>query len=296
MIDIVVLTDDRYVDPVDQNDYVNNVMQEDQLVIDALTKKGLTVKKVSWSDKSFDWSSTNYCLFRTTWDYAERFEEFADWLMEVSLKTKLINSYDVISWNLDKHYMNDLKRAGVNIVESYFIEPKDTRSLQEIHDELGWNKTVLKPAISAAAKDTFLLDKVNTSQHEDRYQQLIQNEAMMLQPFQTSVVERGELSLMVIDGEYTHSVLKIAKSGDFRVQDDFGGTVHEYSPTTAEIDLALKAVNSYDTVPVYARVDMINDNNGEPAIGELELIEPEMWFRRNPDAANKLAEATFKLF
>ena len=294
MADIVLLTDERFVNPTKTDPWINNVLFEDQLVMTELIKRGLSVKKVAWSDQSFDWKSTDYALFRTTWDYAERFSEFADWLMDVSLRTKLINSYDLISWNLDKHYLADLKREGVNIAETYFIEPKDGRSLKEIYSERGWNEAVLKPAVSAAAKDTFRVNADSVGEHENTFRSLIDNEAMMLQPFQTSVVERGELSLMMIDGVYSHAVIKKAKSGDFRVQDDFGGTVEDYQPTNEEIELAVKAVNACETLPVYARVDMINDLEGNPAIMELEIIEPEMWFRRHTDAAELLAEAIVK--
>ncbi len=296
MYDVVVLTDERYFNPKEPNEYVNNVLKEDRLVLSALEKNGLKVEKIAWSDSSFDWSLTKYALFRTTWDYAERFNEFSDWLMAVSVKTKLINDYDLIVWNLDKHYMNDLKRKGVNIVETYFIEPKDARSLKEIHHELGWKETVLKPAISAAAKDTYKLNENNLEDHEPKHQELIQTESMMLQPFQNSVVEKGEISLMMMGGKYTHAVLKKAKSGDFRVQDDFGGTVHDYTPTEAEIDLAVASINACSKRPFYARVDIVEDNNGKPAISELELVEPELWFRRNEKAADVLAEEIKRLF
>jgi len=118
----------------------------------------------------------------------------------------------------------------------------------------------------------------------------------MLQPFQHAIVKKGELSLIVIDGEFTHAVLKIAKKGDFRVQDDFGGTVHTYTPTKTEIEFAEQAVNACKSKPVYARVDMFIDNNGQLAIAELELIEPELWFRNNTKAADKLALAIKKMF
>ena len=290
MYDVVVLTDERYVDPKERNAYIENVLREDQLVLDALQKQGLRSIKVAWSDPSFNWSETRYALFRSTWDYAEKFVEFSDWLIHVSTKTKLINPYDLIIWNLDKHYLSDLAAKGVNIVETYFIEPKDTRSLRELHKELGWSKTVLKPAVSAAAKDTFKLDLSNLDDHEDRFRELIKDESMMLQPFQNSIVERGEISLMVMGGQYTHAVLKIAKPGDFRVQDDFGGTVHKYEPTQAEIALAIAAVEACNPQPLYARVDIVDDNDGRPAISELELVEPELWFRRNEEAADKLAK------
>ncbi|MEQ9023375.1 MAG: hypothetical protein RLN82_11585, partial [Pseudomonadales bacterium] len=188
MYDVVVLTDARYVNPKKRNQYIDNVIEEDRLVMEALEKLGLKTKKVAWSDASFDWTQTKIALFRTTWDYAEKFTAFSDWLMEVSMESKLVNDYETIVWNLDKHYMNDLKDAGVNVVETYFIEPRDTRTLQEIHDELGWEKTVLKPAISAAAKDTFMLSPETIGNLEERFAYLVKDETMMLQPFQEDVL------------------------------------------------------------------------------------------------------------
>jgi len=296
MLDVVILTDERFVNPTESNEYTTNVLFEDQLVLTGLIKRGVSVKKVAWSDPNFDWKSTKYILFRTTWDYAEKFDEFADWLMDVAFKTKLINSYDLVSWNLDKHYMNDLKQEGVHIVETYFVQPKDSRTLTQIHEELGWKNTVLKPAISASAKNTFKLSEETLAAHEVTFSELIAEEAMLLQPFQDSILERGEISLMMIGGTFTHAVIKKAKPGDFRVQDDFGGSVEDYQPTDEEIELAIKTVNACETQPLYARVDMANDLNGVPAIMELEIIEPEMWFRRNPDAADLLAEEIAKLF
>ena len=290
MFDVVILTDERFVNPKKQSEYIENVMKEDRLVLEALEKIGLQVKKVAWSDASFDWSQTRIALFRTTWDYAEKFTRFRDWLREVSMKTKLVNDYETIIRNLDKHYLNDLREEDINVVETCFVEPGDRRSLRDIHKELGWDHTVLKPAISAAAKDTFKLTPDTISNYEDRYAYLIKDETMMIQPFQEDVMKRGEISLMLIGGEYTHAVLKVARPGDFRVQDDFGGTVEDYTPIQPEVDLAITAVKACEYQPLYARVDIVNDNNGNPAISELELVEPELWFRKNEKAADMLAE------
>ena len=295
MCDVVILTDERYVDPKERNQYINNVLTEDQLVRDELEKRGFQTKRVAWSDPNFDWDQTRFALFRTTWDYAERFVEFSDWLIDVSLRTQLINDYETIVWNLDKHYLQDLAEKGVNVVDTIFIEPKDMRTLQELHESTGWTHTVLKPSISAAAKDTYQLTQDTIADHERKFAELIQNESMMLQPFQKDVIRRGELSLMVIGGTYTHAVLKVAKSGDFRVQDDFGGTVEDYDPSPAEVELALRAVEACDPKPLYARVDIVMDNDGNPAVSELELIEPELWFRRKKSAAKILAAEVEKV-
>ena len=47
--------------------------------------------------------------------------------------------------------------------------------------------------------------------------------------------------------------------------------------------------------PIYARVDIINNNN-QPSLSELELIEPELWFRNNIKSAEMLANEIRKLF
>ena len=86
-------------------------------------------------------------------------------------------------------------------------------------------------------------------------------------------------------------VLKKANKGDFRVQDDFGGTVSCYAPRKKEIDFANKLIASLPFSPIYARVDIILDNENRLALSELELIEPEMWFRFNRLAPEKIALA-----
>ena len=46
---------------------------------------------------------------------------------------------------------------------------------------------------------------------------------------------------------------------------------------------------------MYSRVDVLWDNDNEIALSEIELIEPELWFRNNPEAATLMAEEISKL-
>lgn len=291
LYDVVVLTDDRYVNPSQPNWYVENILKEDGLVVEALEKRGWKVTRKSWSDPDFDWSSTKAILFRTTWDYFDRYEEWKNWLKSTSTHTQMINPYELIEWNMDKHYLADLEQQGVNIPETHFIRKGNTTTLASIFAQKEWTDCILKPCISGAARLTFRINLAEVNQFEARFQKLIREEDFMLQPFQENVIKKGEISLMVMGGEYTHSVLKIAKPGDFRVQDDFGGTVHNYEPTPEEIAFAERAVAACDPQPNYARVDIIRDNNDQLALIEMELIEPELWFRMNPKAAEVLAES-----
>jgi glutathione synthase/RimK-type ligase-like ATP-grasp enzyme len=294
-IDIVILTEDRYVNPSVINDYNRNLLLEDQLVSDALKNEEISVERKSWSDPDFDWSTTKFIIFRSTWDYFDRYDEFSVWLKNVSAKTTLLNSAEIIHWNIDKHYLLDLKQKGIHICESYFIEKGTDTSLLELHDNLGWEKTVLKPCVSGAARHTYKLEKDTFDQHEMIFQELISNEAMMLQPFQENIMTKGEFSFVLINGKYSHAVLKIAKPGDFRVQDDFGGTVHVHQANEEQIQFSENAVKACKGRPMYARVDVIIDNDDKLAISEIELIEPELWFRNHQNAALILAKEIKKL-
>lgn len=288
--DVLVLTEQRYISPTETDVYIDNVLLEDQLVVDALQRIGLKSKRVDWADPTIDWSDTETVLFRTTWDYFDQYPAFQKWMSATEKVTKMINPSETIRWNLDKHYLIDLKRNGINIPETLVIEKGDVRTLNDLMNETGWKDLILKPCISGGAKNTFRLNRTNVAEHETQFKELISEEAFMIQPTQHYVLKEGELSLMVFGGTYTHAVKKIAKAGDFRVQDDWGGTVHLYEPSAEEIAFAEQTAKAVEPVPAYARVDIIRDNDGQLAIMELELIEPELWFRLDRSAADALAK------
>ena len=112
MYDIIVLTQAEYIDPPNIDWYVQNVLDEDNYVLCALRKQGLKVEKKDWADPEFDWSTTRSVIFRTTWDYFDRYSEFSTWLDKVSKVCTLLNSAEIIKWNIDKHYLRDLRDAS----------------------------------------------------------------------------------------------------------------------------------------------------------------------------------------
>jgi glutathione synthase/RimK-type ligase-like ATP-grasp enzyme len=287
--DVVILTESRYLNPEKVNNYIQNILTEEGLLIKALEKHGLSVIRKDWADPDFDWSSTKCALFRTTWDYFDRFEEFKFWLNQVDEKTQCINPISQIKWNMDKHYLKDLKDKGIRIVETEYIHRGDKRALHSIFTECGWDDVILKPTVAGAARHTYKLNADNISDHEDIFSTLIAKEDMMLQPFQYNIEKKGEVSFMVMGGKFTHAILKKAKSGDFRVQDDFGGTVHNYEVSKEEIAFAERVINACEPLPFYGRVDVMWDNEDKLAVSEVELIEPELWFRENNAAADSLA-------
>lgn len=283
--DLVLLTDRRYVQPENITPYIRNILTEDELLTAALEKKGLKVFRTNWDNKTFDWSSTSYILFRTTWDYFDRFDEFKAWLEAIKTKTTLINPYELVQWNMDKHYLQELSEKGILIPETIFAETGSLQTLSDLCHASGWEEFVLKPAVSGAGRHTYKFDMEGVEKHEETFRSLIKEEAMLLQKFQPKVVSEGEIALMLFGGKFSHAVLKKAKSGDFRVQDDFGGSVHPYTADKEEIEFAEKAVATCPSLPVYARVDLIRNTGNELCVSEVELIEPELWMRMNEEAA-----------
>ena len=294
-MDVTVVTEDRYTfeksSPKDW--YGEQVLLEDQLLVAALEKRQLNVTRKSWSDKNYDWASTRLAIFRSTWDYFDRLSEFTTWLSKISLKTQLMNPYDLIRWNMDKHYLKDLSKLDIPVVHTSFRGKGSTENFASWCESVGGDEWVLKPVVSGAARNTFRITASTIDQYESIYRGLIMEEDMMLQPFLSSVPKHGEVSIVVINGSTTHAVLKKAKAGDYRVQDDFGGTVHTHIATPEEEDVAQKAVAACEPKPLYARVDLVRDNLGTIVVSELELIEPELWFRNNPEAAERLAEGVY---
>jgi len=289
LIDIALLTEKRYLITSANDWYIQNIIKEDSLVQDELEKLNISCKRVAW-DGQFIPSDFKFALFRTTWNYFDEINNFMIFLNSCKNSISLINSRDLILWNLDKRYLFSLRDRGVNIPETHVVNKKTKVSLQEVVDQYGWRDIVIKPCVSAAAWNTHYIKYNNIKNVEALFSDLTKSNDMMVQSFQKNITSRGEVSFMIIGGSFSHAVLKMAKKGDFRVQDDFGGTVSVYVPEKREIDFALYAISKLPSKPAYARVDVIVDNTGNLALSELELIEPEMWFRLKPDSARCLAK------
>ncbi len=289
--DIALLTEDRYIDANPSEQYKKEVLREDQLLSSALKRQGISSVRVSWTDQDFDWTSVSYVMFRSTWDYFYKINQFQNWLMLRENEVSFINSLSLVRWNMDKHYLRDLERNGISIVPTVYVEPNENVELKDLLQEFSSEKLIIKPAVSGTARHTYLVTKENLAEQESIFKKLISEECMLVEPFLKNISENGEISLVIINGEYAHAILKKAKVGDFRVQSDFGGTIQTHQPSREEIDFALAVIKTCETVPVYARVDVARDDYDQLVLVELELIEPDIWLRMNPGSVDKLAQA-----
>jgi hypothetical protein len=288
---IALITERRYLHPDVSKVYNQNILEEDRLLKEAFLERGTEAERVAWDDPEVDWSRFELGIFRTTWNYFDHFSAFRNWLDNTRRQLKLVNEPTLIDWNLDKHYLLDLERAGVPIVPSLVMETGSGLRLAEMIQQIPGSEWILKPCISGAARHTYRFKEDQMAELEPILAELLQTEALLLQPFVETVLDQGEVSLLYFGGRYSHAVLKKAKAGDFRVQDDFGGTLHNWEAGLAEKKVAEAALAACPSLPVYARVDLLFQPDGLPMVSELELIEPEIWLRRKPEAARLFADS-----
>lgn len=287
---IALVNDHRWIDPVQPDAYARTILAEDRYLVDAFHALGIDSARVDWADPGVDWAGFDAALIRQTWDYFDRFEAFGAWLDRAEQATRLVNPARVVRWNWNKRYLVELSEAGVPTVPTRLVDrsdaPPDLGDLMDLH---GYDEAVIKPAVSGAGRETHRLSRRRVEDEPELWNRLVAQEAMLLQPFMPEIMASGEVSLVVIDGEITHAVRKLAAPDEFRVQDDHGGTVTGHIPTDTEIEIARHALTATPEPVAYARVDLVATATG-PVVMELELIEPELFFRRQPGAAGALAQ------
>jgi glutathione synthase/RimK-type ligase-like ATP-grasp enzyme len=269
--------------------YLPNGSDDDQVLIAAMRSAGFTPVSVIW-DQPADWSSFDVVVLRSIWDYHLKYERFLAWLDELDRTgVPVYNSTDVVRWNADKRYMLELEQRGIRITPTVLSSSNDNRDLAEIANERGWRHLVVKPTVASTGYETWMTDAPLTPGAETRFREQRTRMNVLVQEF-ASGVHAGEVSMVFLHGEYSHSVIKRAAGHEFRVHIEHGGTVDSITPPPAQIVWARSVVDAIDRPWIYARVDAVNDLSG-PMVMELELLDPELFFKYDADAADKLIQA-----
>jgi hypothetical protein len=263
---------------------------DDRLLLDPLSGYDIHAQPAVWDEPSYDWSSCSAVVIRSCWDYHLHPEKFLGWIKQLeSANVPIFNAASLLRWNANKSYLRDLDTRGVPIVPTFWVEGSDTLPLQEVLRKLGWQKAVVKPRISATAYRTQVVSAHDAATGQPLFDELRRGPGVMLQKFMDAITTEGEWSLIFFAGAFSHAILKRPKPGDFRVQNDFGGTSRVADPPLHVLASATRAVQAVDPT-VYARVDGIVEA-GQFRLMELELIEPMLFLADHPEASARFAGA-----
>jgi glutathione synthase/RimK-type ligase-like ATP-grasp enzyme len=261
---------------------------DDLPLVAALRAAGLDPVAEVWTDPSVDWSSYDAVLLRSVWDYHTRYLEFTEWLgLLDKAGVPVFNDSDLVRWNADKRYLLELRERGVAIVPTQVAAGA---CLREVVAGLTGRQIVVKPTVSANALHA--IRGIAGSDELSRAIDDLPDGPYLVQPFLPEVQSEGEWSLLFIDGEFSHAVLKRPAEGDYRVQHVLGGTAAPAEAPSAVREAAAAALAAADTrhAPLYARVDGVV-SAGRFLLMELELIEPYLYLADFPPADAKLATA-----
>ena len=266
-----------------------NFVIDDELAIAVLRGRGCEVDEIPWQNDA-EWKSYDSVMVRSTWDYQRAAESFLAVLERIAAVTTLWNPIDVIRWNIRKTYLRDLAAKGVPIVPTTFGSGATFRDLMAKS-----GRAVLKPVVSANAYDTFVLGDPKRTASLSLIESKFENREWLFQPFVSSVETEGEHSLFYFANQYSHAVLKQPAAGDFRVQEEHGGIITPEQPAADVRRVADAVIAAMGRPLAQARVDLVRLGDGTPALMELELIEPSLYFRTDPRAPDNFADALLKL-
>lgn len=260
---------------------------DDRHLLNALRRAGISAEPVVWEDPHQDWAAFRLLVIRSAWDYCWRRDEFLRWAARAAAAAPMWNSRRLVDWNTHKRYLTDLAGRGVPTVPTEVLPAGTTVDIAREAGARGWTDVVLKAAVAQSGRYAMRAKAADWSAAQRHVDRLLPHEDMLLQPFVRSVPEAGELSLVFIDGEFTHAVHKQAAPGDFRVHDDHGGSVTLGEPSKAHLEVARRALAATGEPTLYARVDLVLDDRGAPMVMEYEVVEPELFFRFSADSVTR---------
>lgn len=261
------------------------------VLVAALREAGAEADAVFWDDTDVDWAGYDLALIRSTWDYSWRAAEFTAWAERCGRATRLANPVEVVRWSTDKRYLGDLAESGVPVVPTRYLAPGDPLDLPEAHEY------VVKPTSGAGAR---YAARYTPDQHGTAVRQLRRMHAegltAMVQPYMRGIDAGGERAVQFFGGRLLHASRKravLAPGTAFDADKVAHPGLERWTPTPAELSVAERALAAVPDAPelLYARVDLVDGEDGEPRVMELELVEPNLFLFLHPESVERVVEA-----
>jgi glutathione synthase/RimK-type ligase-like ATP-grasp enzyme len=266
-----------------QEKYAAGVSDNEDVRLQAwLRAQGLEAELEVWNNPAVAWERYDLAILKSPWDYHENLQDFYAWLRGLGQKgVRLLNAPQTVIWNSNKKYLTEIADSGLPVISSVLLAQSSRPDLAPLFTRWQTGRIVVKPCVSAGAKNTMLLSREQAEAGKETLYTLLQEEDFLAQPYLPEI-EQGEWSFLFFGGEFSHSLLKVPKSGDFRVQHYHGGTFQQADSPAAYVAKAGEYVRRFAQGTLYARVDgLIKD--GEFYLMELELIEPYLYLSTAPD-------------
>jgi glutathione synthase/RimK-type ligase-like ATP-grasp enzyme len=272
-----------------------NWVIDDSHAIEPLRARGWTVNTVPWSAANVSWGHYDAVVIRSTWDYWHDPHRFIATLREIGGRTRVANPLTLVRWNLAKTYLRDLARRGVSIVPTGWLDGWTDAEAAGWFEEFASEELVLKPLVGANGDDAFRLAMEDQAEHRKLIAARLGERPCLVQPFRPSILAEGEFSLVFFNGSFSHAILKRPAPGEFRSQEERGADILPVTPEPELLACAQRCLATLGQTPLYARADFVRGPaagaDGAFELMELELVEPSLYLRTDPDAPERFADA-----
>jgi len=261
---------------------------DDVLIVQALEARGCHVTPAPWNGPFEPFADADLVVVRSTWDYFEAANAFAEWLHALeSVRGEVVNSPRLMAWNSNKTYLLDLAEGGAPLPPTRLCSPNPASLATAMH-ELGLAEAIAKPVIGAGASGLTIMRRDDQSSLE-RAAVALHYDALV-QPLIAEIRTHGETSAMFCHGEFSHAVVKRPKLGSILVQHEHGGHTEPSTLTPEQLAVARSVLNLLPEPALFARIDMVLVDT-QSLLMEVEVIEPELFVRHSPCAPNRFANA-----
>ena len=260
--------------------------------------RGATVEARPWNDVGAAWDGFDAVVLRSNWDYHFEPDAFLGWLDRLERAgARVFNPPALVRWNLTKAYLLELARAGVPTVATVILEDEPRRGLEALMAARAWRRVVMKPVISASAHDTRLVSAATMDEAVGALASGAIRRPVLVQPFVEEIQTRGEWSLVFIETEMTHAVLKRPAAGRFPGPAPPGGTVETpAAPTGRAVARAALAALPTPALRAHRRDETrpasSHGGRGQRARTILPPAPPPPALHRRPPAADLVPAMT----
>lgn len=258
----------------------------------AALRPGESVTDIDWQAPLEAFAGFDAALIGTPWDYFDNRDAFLAKLDAIAaLGVPVCNSPDVVRWNIDKGYLTELAERGVATIPTLLLDNPGRDEILAAFDRFGCDRLVVKRRVGAGAEGQFDFTCDNPPAADWRM-----GHAALVQPFLPGIVEEGEHSLIFIDGEFSHGLIKRPAPGDYRVQSLYGGWDTAVTPTPDDLAAAQKVIAGLPfPAPLYARIDLVRGPDGALLLMEAEVIEPFLYPLQGPELGPRLLAGLRKI-
>lgn len=282
-----------------------NLYADETGLLDALADRGMDPHIAVWNDPAVDWDNAGLVVIRSVVDYAADRQSFLAWTRSLP---RVLNHADVLEWNSDKHYLNELAERGLPTIPTTWLSASRGYSKHQVHSRFpAFGDFVVKPAVSSGVRDIGRYSSTSIPGRQAAIAQVMEllgeGRDVMIQRYEETVETQGERSLIFFNGIISHAVDKAALLTPAQVTEDEVQQVpvEAHSATDQELrwgEQIRLVLHEYvrermgrDEQFLFNRVDLVPDGKGSFVVMEVALVDADLYLNAAPRALGNFADA-----